>query len=601
MSVDAAPSSRLRRLWLPASVLLVAALLGAWIGLRALAAKSHLEEARTQLSTARVALLDRRVDDARAAMASATRDTAAARSLTGDPVWRLSAAVPVLGRSLAAVRGITTAVDDLARQVLPPGLQAADTFAGEELRLPDGSIDLALVTAAEPAVAQADAALGRVDDRLGLLPTSGIVGPVRDAHTQLEGEIAQLASALASARQVVALAPPLLGADRPRRYFVLVQQPGESRGTGGLPGGYAILEADRGRVRVTQTGSNADLKNGDIPVPAGVSEQFAYEYTGNLGFQLWQNVNLSPDLPSVARVVAARWKAQGGQDVDGVITMDPTAIADLLRGGGPVDVGGGTLVAPANMVRYLTVDQYAGLSLRDQAGRKDALSGVAQKAAERLNSGAADPGQLLSGLANSVRTGHLRMASDDPALRDGLAASGVDGALPAGDAPVAYAVVQNSTQGKLDSFLDRHITYAAGACRGVRRASTITVQLTNQAPPTGLPPYLTIRDDGGGLVSSVDSAVVLQTYGSRTATFVSAELNGRPLGEPGFSEEAEEAELHEGLEADLPFWGLRVNLPRGVPQVLTLHLEEDVVPGVARVPEQPLVRGLTRTVTAPTC
>ena len=585
----------LRRL---APVVLVAAMLGGWLGLRALAARNHLEQARTELSTARTALLDRRVDDARAAIVSAARDTTAARRLTGDPVWRLAASVPVLGRSPAAVRGLASAVDDIARQVLPPGLRAADAFAGQSLRRPDGSVDLGLVTGAQPAVAQAAARLQAVDDRLVALPTSGVVGPVRSAQAQLQDQLRQLGVAVGSAQRVVALAPALLGADRPRRYFVLVQQPGESRGTGGLPGGFAILEADAGRIRVTQTGSNADLRNGDIAVPAGVSEEYAYEYGGNLGFRLWQNVNLSPDLPSVARVVAARWKAQGGQDLDGVLTLDPTAIADLLRGSGPVDVGGGKLVAPADMVAYLTVGQYAGLGLSSQAVRKDALSLAARSAAERLNSGAADPGQLLQGLAEAVRSGHLRMASDDPALQPGLAAGGVDGALPAGDAPVAYAVVENATQGKLDSFLARHITYTAGPCTGMSRSSTLTVELRNDAPATGLPPYLTIRDEAGRTTSSTESGMLLQTYGTHGAHLQAASLNGVPLALP---DATGTAVLHGGLEAELPFWSLNVDLPRGIPQVLTLHLQEPVVAGAARVPEQPLVRPLVRTVNVPDC
>lgn len=582
-------------------MLVVAAVLGAWLGLRAFAAQHRLEQARGSLTTARVALVDRRVDDARAAIEAATRDTSRARRLTGDPVWRVAAAVPLLGRSLQSVRGIAAAVDDVARQVVPPGLRAAEVLAGPELRTDDGAIDLGLVEGITPLVAQSGSRLRAVRDRLAGLPALGVVGPVRAERKALGTQLADLSVAIDRAGQVAALAPPLLGADRPRRYFVLVQQPGESRGTGGLPGGYAIVEVDQGRVRVTASGSNRDLKSGDIPVPAGVSEEYAYEYGGNLAFRLWSNVNLSPDLPMVAKVVAARWKAQGGQDVDGVIVVDPTSIADLLRGSDPVDVGGGKLVAPKNMVRFLTVDQYVGIASveSDQTERKDALAGAAQQAASRLSSGADDTGQTLAGLTAAVTSGHLRMASDDPALQPGLAAVGIDGALPRGEAPVAYAVVENASQGKLDSFLERHVTYTAGPCTGDIRASTIAVQLRNRAPARGLPPYLTNRDDDGVPRQSLDSAVLLQTYGSPGAVLQSAELNGTPVPQLDTSDDG--TGLHEGLEAGLPFWSLYVNLPRDVPQVLTLHLEEPVVAGAPRLPEQPLVLALRRTVDAPIC
>lgn len=593
-TVTAVP--RLRR---AVPVLLLVVVLAAWLGLRALSAQQHLDAARADLGTARAALLDRRVADARPAVDGARAHTLRARNLTSDPVWRVAAAVPVLGRSLASVRGLINAVDELAAEVLPPGLRAAQALSGQDLRTTAGAVDLSLVAGMRPELARSADRLSAVRDEVRNLPSAGVVGPVARARTQLAGQLDDLAAAVDDAQQVVQLAPPLLGADRPRRYFVLVQQPGESRGTGGLPGGFAVLEADRGRVRVTQTGSNRLLKSGDVPVPPGVSDQYAFEYGGNLGFRLWSNVGLSPDLPSVARVVAARWNAQGGKPIDGVVAMDPTAMADLLAGGDPLDMGGGRRVAPQDLVRYLTVDQYrrVGGAGTDQSQRKDALSQAARGAAERL-SRSADLEQLVLGLSSAVRSGHLRMASDDPALAPGLAAAGIDGALPRGPAPVAYAVVQNATQGKLDSFLSRHVTYRAGACRGVTRSSTITVELRNNAPARGLPAYLTNRDDDGVPVSSTDSAVLLQTYATRGAELRAVDLNGARLGdesEPGGPG------LHDGLEADLPFWALRVELPRGKSQTVTLHLEEPVVAGEPRVPEQPLVLPLRRTVDAPVC
>ena len=577
--------------WLLPTALLTVALAG-WLGVRAVAAQQHLAQARSSLATARTALLDRRLDDAAVAMRSASSDTSAARRLTGDPTWTAAGAVPWLGRTFRSVRSLTTTADDVARQVLPPTMQAAQALTGDELRTPDGDLDLAPVLRAGPAVTAAGRHVQALDDGLAALPASGVLPVVRTATAQLRAQLGELSTAVAHARTVLDLAPPLLGSDRPRRYFVLVQQPGESRGTGGLTGGFAVLEADQGRVRVTQAGSNADLVKGVVPVPPGVSAEYAYEYGGNRAFELWQNVNLSPDLPSVARVVAARWKAQSGQDIDGVIAMDPTATADLLRGTGAVDVGGGKLVEPGALVRYLTVDQYAGLAVDGQAARKDALASIARSAAERLiGRGGLD--QLVTGLTAAVRSGHLRMASDDPALGPGLAAAGVDGALPVGDAPVAYAVVQNATQGKLDSFLDRHVTYAAGACAGVMRDSTLTVELRNDAPASGLPAYLTIRNRDGRSTSSTDSAVVLQTYATRGAQLVSIDVDGAPV--------PDAAGLHDGLEAGLPFWSLFVDLPRDVTRVVTLHLREPVVAGAVRMPEQPLVRPLQRTVTAPTC
>ncbi len=588
----------LRRLVPVAVVLAVAALLGAWFGLRAQSAQSHLEAARGQLTVAKDALLDRRVDDAEQAIDRARRNTRAARSLTSDPLWRVGAAVPVLGASLADVRGLTRAVDDVAAGVLPAGLEAARMLSEGRLKTEDGRIDVDLVARAADPVGRAADRLEQTRQQVAVLPTRAVVDAVASARDELTGQLDELSSAVTKARQAVDLGPTLLGADQPRRYFVLVQQPGEARGTGGIPGGYAVVEALRGKVEVTASGSNADLQQGEVPVPEGVSEDYADEYTGNKAFELWQNVNLSPDLPTVAKVVAARWKAQGGEDVDGVITLDPVSIRDLLTGTGPLDVGDGTLVQPKDLVDYLTVGQYVGVPLGKQAERKDGLAQAASAAAKTLTAPGTDSQQLLRNLVEAVSSGHLRMAGTVPELQDRLHAAGVDGALPDGEGPVAYPVVQNATQGKLDSFLDRSISYTAGPCnQDGTRSTTVRVTLTNQAPATGLPPYLTIRNDAAGTADyqSTDSAVLLQTYVSQTADLDSATLDGRPV-EVG----REAGDMYEGIEGDLLFYRLFVDLPRGQPRVFELNFTEETG-ALVTVPEQPLVRPLVKEVTVPGC
>ena len=140
---------------------------------------------------------------------------------------------------------------------------------------------------------------------------------------------------------------------------MLVQQAAESRGTGGLPGGFVILETANGRMRVTKQGSNFELPVGEVRPPAGLSPEFIEHY-GNLGAfsELWLNTNVSPDLTSVGKVIAGRWKAKTGQSLDGVVALDASALADVLRGSGEIALPGGRSLAPDQLVDYLAIGQY---------------------------------------------------------------------------------------------------------------------------------------------------------------------------------------------------------------------------------------------------
>lgn len=585
-------------------VLLVLAT-GAWLVLTGLDARRQLEVARGNLEAARSALLAQDVAAAREAIVAAGGSTAAARKGTHDPLWRVAGSVPLLGRSLRTTSGLTAAADDVARSVLPEALRAAELVDPDALRRDDGSIDLQPLNAARAPLASAAGRSEQVEARLSALPSRGVLPQVRTALSNLRGEANRLTSGLRGAGTALQLAPPLLGADRPRRYFVLIQQTSESRGTGGLPGGFAVLTADKGRVEVTAQGSNVDLLNGPIAPPRGVPQDFVDLYAPQGALSLWVNVNLSPDLPVVSRVVAERWRRQSGETVDGVIALDSTALQSLLQGSGPIALPGGRQLPPDQVVRYLAVQQYLDFApptgatgIDRSAERKESLRRIARAATARLTGGGGDDAALLRGLGEAVRSGHLRMASDDPALQELLRASGRSGGLPSGSAPVAYPVVYNSTGGKLDYFLDRRVRYSAGPCQGPRRRSRIVVELRNSVPAGGLPPYLTTRIEGGRVGSSLSNAVTLQVYGTRGALLEAATLDGQPLGTGALGAAGV---LRTSSEAGLPLWSTLVELPKDKTRRLQLDLVEPVVAGEARVPEQPLARPLDRSVAVPAC
>lgn len=575
-----------------AIVALVLVAVAAWIGVRGLLAQRSLEQARASLASAPQALLDRRLDDARTAIDVAGASTSRARDLTSDPVWRLAAAVPVLGSSLATARGVATAADDVARGVLPAALAGAEGLDPAALRRPDGSVDVALLRTATPSLLASAQRTADVRTALEALPVDRSVGPVAAGHAEVLDSLVQLDSVVGGAADALEIAPALLGEDRPRRFFVMVQQAAESRGTGGIIGGFAVLETSGGRLSLVARGSNADLRQGYVPPAPGTPEDYIRRYEPFGAFSVWQQVNYSPDLPVVARNVAARWAAQGGAPVDGVVALDATALELLLRGAGPIDLGGGRQLPPDQIERYLSLGQYEGVQLTAEgiADRKDQLSDVAESAVDRLTSGGGDSVELLRGLVDAVQSGHLRMASDDPALQPVLARTGLDGALPGGPQPTAQLVLANATAGKLDQFLDRSVHYELGPCQGDRRTSTVRVGLRS-APPPDLPPYVTFRVDAPDGQSRTN-LVRVSLHGTSGAKVRSVTLDGQPVSALAGRTPVR---LELGEEGGRPVWTLPVELPPDQQREIVMVVDEPVAEGPVRLPEQPLVQPLDAT------
>lgn len=570
-------------------VLVLAAV--AWTGLRAVQAKRHLEQARTSLEQARTALLDRRLDDASAAITAAAAQTVQARRLTHDPVTATLSAVPLAGRSLDVLRGITSAADEIARTVLPPALQVARSIDPAKVRAPDGRIDIALLRSATPGAKAASRAMSAVARDVSGLPTTRVPSFVATAARDFDGQVTQLDSALRGVADGLQIAPSFLGADRPRRWFLLVQQTSESRGTGGLPGGFAVLSASGGRLTVENQGSNADLPAGLI-APVGLPKDYVERYRGDGAFENWQNSNLSPDLPVVSRYLVQRWKAQTGQQVDGVLAVDAVALSALLEGSGPVEVAPGQSIPASGIEDYLALGQYAAApGDGDQSTRKENLTAVTKAVLQRLIGGGGDTTALLRGLSKAVRSGHLRLGTDDRSIAPVLKGTGADGGLPAGNSPFTYPVVFNASGSKLDYFLNRTVRYTGGSCSGGRRRTTVVVTLRNDPPALNtLPQYVTIRLEDGIPTQSLVDRVGLNVYATRGATLVRATLDGKPV-----------PYLEPGTEAGLPVWRTYLDLPPRAGRTLTLTLDEPTTAGAPRVLEQPLARPLASSVDLDRC
>lgn len=556
-----------------------------WLGFRAYEAGSHLSGARTALSDARQALLQQQLGHARADIQTAQRDTASARSVTRDPLWRLVSHIPVLGRSFETVTALSRASDQLTHDTLSSCLAVAARLDPQKIRRADGSIDLASLAQARMELAQAFGSAMRAQRLAERAPGFLLAPPVANARRQFLDQVDKLTAALHSASTALQLAPALLGEDRTRRYFVAVQQNGESRGTGGLIGGYAVLRATHGRLQVERQGTDRDLF-GDtryVAPPAGLPTGYVAAYQDYDVFGNWSSINLPPDLPAVAKTISAKWLALTHEHLDGVIAVDGNGLQDLLTGSGPIDVGGGKTVRPEQLAEYLAVGQYEGIPLAPQAisSRKDRLEAVASTVLRRVTESGGNSASLLRGLIQAVKSGHLRMASDEPALA-GLHSAGVDGALPSGSAPVAYPVIYNAQGSKLDHWLSRTLHWSCGSNGNV----TVSVDVQNDLPAGAVPPYIAL-DVRQRLKLTRTDVIHLDLFVTRGATLVSATLDGKPVSA---------TRLAHGVVGGLPFWGADLELPEKQKHTFALVLKGAGTSGAVRSPDQPLARPLVRDV-----
>ncbi|SHG29389.1 Protein of unknown function [Jatrophihabitans endophyticus] len=563
-------------------------LTGLWIVVTGLLARGELNSARGDVATLREQIAQGDLAGARATARTLSHHADRAHGLTTGPFWAAAAAVPGDGNPVRTIRELTDQIDTLGDDVLPRLVDASTRLDPQRLRRPDGSIDLARITAVAPVLDDARGAVDHATAEVAARPARTWFGVVDAARAQLLAQLRQLGATVRSADLAARIAPPMLGADGVKRYFVAFQNDAEARGTGGIPGAFAILRVDHGRFSFERFESDDRL--GEIPTGLDFGPDYADLFDGARTTSLYGNSNLSPHFPYAAQVWIAMWRKASGERLDGAFALDPTALSYLLQVTGPAPLKDGSQLTAANVVALTQSDVYARFpASSDQTARKRYLLDVAAAASRRLLDSRASETALLRAAGQAVGERRILAYSTDAAVEADLARTAAGGIVPRTTAPYVGLSIVNEGGNKLDYYLDRAITWRADGCRP-RRAATATVTLRNDAPARGLSSYVTSRSDRHGPgVRPGDQRLLVSYYATQGAQLSSVTVDGKP------------ATASAGHDLGHSVYTVDLELPRGTTRTVVLHLDEPRGAGAPVVLRQPGVRPLQVDVAAPDC
>jgi len=452
-------------------------------------AGSDITAARRALDRARDAMRDGDTAAAGLAFDDAAGSFDDADHVLGAPLVGLGRLTPFVGPNLAALRTIVSTGSDLSRV---GGDLSADLDL-DLLQVEDGTVPIERVREVAPGIGIAERAIEdgarrvRGIDRTYLLPP--LASAVDKFHDILESSRVDARRAADAARVV----PAIFGGDGTRRYFLAVQNSAELRATGGFIGNWGILTAQGGRLSLDEFDRVATLNVG-----AGGAERVVHapdDFLRRYGrFDLahtWQNVNMSPDFPTVGRVIADLLPQSGQPPVDGVIAVDSLGLSALLDLTGPVTVAGWEEPIDAANVVEVTLktayERFAG------AARVEFLGDTARTVWEAVtHSNLGRPDALAEALSDAVDGGHLMAWLALPEEQDLLEDVGAAGAVPPVRGDSLMLVTQNAAGNKADYYLRRSYRYDVrlhpdAQASEARVEGTLSVEMHNDAPDGGLP------------------------------------------------------------------------------------------------------------------
>ena len=482
----------------------------AWVVYTGVRAKGELLLAAGDVSALQRQAQSGDVAGERSSLARLQQEAHSARAETSDPIWRAVRFTPIWGNNATAIATVSSAVDELAQQALPPLVATSATLDLQAIAPHGGRIDLAPIQHAAPAVVRAAAAVERVRDQVAGISTSGLLPVVRTSLVTLRADLDHAATTTSTAARAVTLLPPMLGAAGPRTYALLFLNNAELRATGGIAGSWAIVRVSGGAVQIVKQGSAGDVNShvSGVPVPADI----AALYTKRPG-TFFQDVDMTPSFPADASLASEMFQQAYGIQLDGVIATDPVALAGLLQATGPVPLPLGGSLTASNAVSLLLSQVYQ--QIQNPAQEDIFFAQAANAVFGALSTGQGDARATVKALSDAAAAGRLTVWSSHPNEEKLLAGTSLEGAMPSTEPPATPTVgvfLNDGTGAKLDYYLHEAVSVApAATCPAGRVGFRVVVTLASNVPANakGLPAYVVGGAAGGSAPGTIRTQVVV--------------------------------------------------------------------------------------------
>jgi polysaccharide biosynthesis transport protein len=458
----------------------------AWVGWQVSTQVSALGHLRDNVATMSASNGDEVT--LKASTTAALSNAAAAKAASQDPLVLAAGRLPWVGDNIGAVGAVSRTAGNLAESATGAEQWLPQVLGGEK---PSLATAAQVAPLSEKFAAAADLAVADLDraNTPALLPSvrSQLVS-IRDSLSQVSPTVARVSPYLR--------AVSILSTSGTHDWFVVMQNLDEARPSGGMISNWMVLHSENGTLTLVSKGANGELlKTGAVGYQSVMPQ--AYQDLWGDSMSDWRSLNLSANFPDNAKLMAQAWNKHHAYKVDGVLALGQGSVKYLAAAAGPITVDGRT-IKPADMTDYLTVGVY-----RDFANPKKVDAVVTQISSEVLRralSGQVDVKSLLTVASSEDSADYLQMWAAHAGTQEQIETAGLSGTFGAAEGPVASVRLANGGGNKIDAFMHLDVDYSLSSCsvdtsgKGMR-TGTLTTTLSNAAPTSGLPAYMTPRSD----------------------------------------------------------------------------------------------------------
>lgn len=290
-------------------------------------------------------------------------------------------------------------------------------------------------------VAQASALMADIDS--SIIPTDKQAG-----FADLKSKLPQLEVGVNMSSDYINFFENLINSSGYKRYLVMFQNGSELRPTGGFPGTYGILSFNNGKMENLFVD---DVYNLDGQLKENIIPPLQMQHiTPNWGMR---DSNWYVDFPASARNMESFYKKESGQNIDGVIVVNPEMITKILEIVGPIAMPQYNLIL--NSENILTTIQSQVEYGANRAQPKQIIKDFAPLFMSKIYNAGSDKWlAIFNTLVLSMNQKDILMSFNNLSLESFVTDKGFGGQVYQGDADYLMAVITNIKGSKTDAVTD---------------------------------------------------------------------------------------------------------------------------------------------------
>lgn len=501
------PSSRRKHKvwpWITGVLVLLLALVvavGVVVGMKLLhqaqEVKDHENRAIASLSGLSDDVNDQTFAKIRQTVPQIQQETKSANDIAHGSLWNFAAKLPFVGNDIKTVQGMTSIINSITSESVPNFIGVIDSLQKANLSNGDG-INLQPIQDAQAKLKTANTTLQAQVQQYNSLeePT---ISQIKTAYDQGGDKLNEIADKVKTLSNSFDMLPKFLGSGKPQTYAVMAMTTSEMRSSGGLIGSVGEMTTDNGVIHVGEFKSNTEY----IPFGSGdhsddMNRVFTAEGPLNMSFDI-RDLAVFPDTHQIAESMQSIWKRTPwgqNQALDGVVTVDPVFVQELVKISGNVTLPNGVALTKDNTAEYLLNTVYKQYG--DDNNATDAVFGAAASQVlgnlfKNVNvKKLVSIGQILSTMAQER---HFSIYVFNPELEKTIQEAGFTASTPSSEEnPSVGIYLTEQNPSKMGWYIKRTARITTVDCNA--SGSTYHVEYTlyntlQKSQVTQLPRYIT--------------------------------------------------------------------------------------------------------------